>query len=79
MKKTLSYFLATLVFNTAIAVVLTLFMQGKPFWHQFVISQCIGLSVLSINLLVIAYVKSGLRRWVVIRSQSWGVRLVRAR
>lgn len=65
MKKTLSYFLATLVFNTAIALVLTLFMTGKPFWHQFVISQCIGLSVLSINLLVIAYVKSGLRRWAV--------------
>src|SRR5512140_125772 len=65
MTKTLSYFLATLVFNTAIASVLTMFLSGRAFWHQFIFSQCIGLSVLSINLLVIAYVESGIRRWAV--------------
>jgi len=65
MKKILSYFLATLVFNTAIAAVLAMFLSGPTFWQQFAYSQCIGLSVLSINLLVIAYVKNGIQRWAV--------------
>src|SRR5512135_1108841 len=66
MKKTASYLIATFIFNTAIASVLTMFLSGPTFWQQFVISQCIGLSVLAINLLVITYVKSGIRRWAVL-------------
>ncbi len=65
MKKTLSYFASTVAFNTAIAAVLTMFLSGPTFWQHFVYSQCIGLSVLSINLLVIFYVKNGLKRWAV--------------
>jgi sensor histidine kinase YesM len=65
MKKTASYLIATLIFNTAIAGVLKMLILDTPFWFQFVYSQCIGLSVLSINLLVIAFVKGGIGRWAV--------------
>lgn len=65
MKKALSYLIFTLIFNTAIAGVLTMLMPTISFRHEFIFSQCIGLSVLSINLLVIAYVKSGIKRWAV--------------
>ncbi|MEN6585176.1 MAG: histidine kinase [Sulfuricella sp.] len=63
MKKTLSYLVATLVFNTAIAGMLTMLLPHISFWHNFIYSQCIGLSVLSINLLVFTYMKSGIIRW----------------
>ena len=63
MKKTLSYLLVTLVFNTAIAGVLTMLLPHILFRYNFIYSQCIGLSVLSINLLVFTYTKSGIRRW----------------
>jgi signal transduction histidine kinase len=65
MKKNLSYFFATLIFNTAIAGVLKMLIPDTPFWFQFIYSQCIGLSVLSINLLVITFVKGGIGRWAV--------------
>jgi LytS/YehU family sensor histidine kinase len=60
MKKIPAYFISTFLFNTAIAAVLNLFMA--PFWHQFVYSQCIGFSVLIINMGVAHYVKNPLRR-----------------
>lgn len=60
MKKILLAFISTFLFNTAIAAVLNLFMA--PFWHQFVYSQCIGFSVLIINMGVAHYVKNPLRR-----------------
>ncbi|MBI5625810.1 MAG: histidine kinase [Nitrosomonadales bacterium] len=63
MKNTLLYLISTLIFNTAIAGVLTMLMPGIPFRHEFIYSQCIGLSVLSINLWVVAYVQGGIRRW----------------
>ena len=65
MKKALSYLILTLIFNSAIAGVLTMLVPAIPFRFEFVYSQCIGLSVLSINLLVIAYVKSAIRRLAV--------------
>jgi len=63
MKKTLSYLIATFIFNTAIAGVLSMLMPNVTFWHNFIYSQCIGLSVLSINASVIALVQSSIMRW----------------
>jgi sensor histidine kinase YesM len=60
MKKLLFTFVSAFLFNTAIAAVLNLFMT--PFWHQFVYSQCIGFSVLIINMGVAHFVKNPLRR-----------------
>lgn len=64
MNKTLSYLLGTLVFNTAIAAVLTMLLPDLRFGHNFVFSQCIGLSVLAINLLTVKKVRSTTRRAV---------------
>jgi sensor histidine kinase YesM len=64
MKKLLAYFISTFLFNTAIAAVLNLFME--PFWHQFVYSQCIGFSILIINMVVAHLVKHPLRRAAVL-------------
>jgi sensor histidine kinase YesM len=64
MKKLFAYFISTFLFNTAIAAVLNLFMA--PFWHQFVYSQCIGFSVLTINMVVAHFVKQPLRRAAVL-------------
>jgi sensor histidine kinase YesM len=64
MKKVLIYVSSTFVFNTAIAGVLNLFMS--PFWHQFVYSQCIGFSVMTINVGIAHYVKEHFRRMVIL-------------
>ncbi|HLP98850.1 MAG TPA: histidine kinase [Sideroxyarcus sp.] len=64
MKKLLSYFVSTFIFNTAIAGMLTMLMPAIPFWHEFIYSQCIGLSVLSLNGLVAIYVQHRPLRWV---------------
>lgn len=65
MKKTLTYVIATFIFNTAIAAVLTLLMPRIPFQYELIYSQCIGFSVMSINVTLITYMKSGLVRWAV--------------
>jgi len=65
MKKILSYLVSTLIFNTAIAGILTLLMPGPLFWHNFIYSQCIGLSVLALNVGATAYLKNYLVRWLV--------------
>lgn len=62
MKKLLAYFVSTLLFNTGIAGVLTIMDPEFTFWHEFVYSQCIGLSILFINLLVVTRTESGRRR-----------------
>ena len=62
MKKTLSYLLATLVFNTAIAGLLSVLLPDIPFSYDFVFAQCIGLSILAINLLIVTKVQGNLRR-----------------
>jgi LytS/YehU family sensor histidine kinase len=61
MKKILAYVAATIVFNTAIAGVLTLFMP--PFRHEFIYSQCIGLSILAFNAPVV-FMRRGIVRWL---------------
>ena len=65
MKKILTYLVVTLIFNTAIAGVLTLLIRDFGFWHEFIYAQCIGISVVSINLLVLQFVPAGIRRWVI--------------
>ena len=62
MKKTLSYLLATLIFNTAIAGVLTQLLPYLSFRHDFIFAQCIGLSILLANLLIIWCLPAGIRR-----------------
>jgi len=66
MQKTLTYVISTLIFNTAIAGVLTMLLPDIPFWHEFVYSQCIGLSVMSINVAVAVFIPSGVTRMAVL-------------
>jgi LytS/YehU family sensor histidine kinase len=66
MNKLLVYLVSTLIFNTAIAGVLTLLVPGITFWYEFVYSQCIGLSVMSINVTVAAFVRRGAIRLAVL-------------
>ncbi|MBI4808389.1 MAG: histidine kinase [Nitrosomonadales bacterium] len=66
MKKILAYLVSTLIFNTAIAGILTLLMPGVLFWHNFIYSQCIGLSVMSINVTIAAFVHNGVTRLAVL-------------
>ena len=63
MKKALSYLISALVFNTAIAGVLSMLMPGERFWTNFVFSQCIGLSVTAINAAVVHLLQSSIVRW----------------
>jgi LytS/YehU family sensor histidine kinase len=64
MKKALLYVIISFLFNTAIAIVLNMYLAA--FWHQFIYSQCIGFSVLSINMGVAHYVKHHIRRMAVL-------------
>jgi LytS/YehU family sensor histidine kinase len=57
--------LATLLFNTAIAGLLTLVGFGRQFWINLVFSQCIGLSIFAFNAAVTYYIQ-GRRRWTVL-------------
>src|SRR5512145_1071223 len=66
MNKLLVYLASTLIFNTAIAGVLTLLVPGITFWYEFVYSQCIGLSVMSINVTVATFVRHGVIRLAVL-------------
>lgn len=66
MNKLLVYLASTLIFNTAIAGVLTLLVPGIMFWYEFIYSQCIGLSVMSINVTVATFVRHGVIRLAVL-------------
>lgn len=67
MKKALSYLISTLIFNTAIAGVLFMLMSGGiSFWHEFIYSQCIGLSVMAVNGTVVTYMRSTILRWAIL-------------
>jgi sensor histidine kinase YesM len=61
MKKSLFYLAATFVFNTAIAGLLGT-VTGR-FWLEFIYSQCIGLSVLSLNAPLAMLVRHATVRW----------------
>lgn len=66
MTKTWLYLLATLLFNTAIAGVLSMLLPDIPFRHNLVFSQCIGLSILAFNLPVLNKIRTGIRRAAVL-------------
>jgi len=66
MKKTLTYLLSTIIFNTAIAGVLTMLMKSYPFQFELIYSQCIGLSVMVINATVVNLLRGSVLRWAVL-------------
>jgi fucose 4-O-acetylase-like acetyltransferase len=65
MKKILYPLLSTLIFNTAIAGVLSLSDPHKLFWTNFIYSQCIGFSVMGVNATVFFKLKNSIKRWAV--------------
>lgn len=58
--------LSSLLFNTAIAGLLTVISFGDSFWTNFVFSQCIGLSIYATNVTVMCRVTDRRRRWLVL-------------
>ena len=57
--------LSGIVFNTAIAGLLTMLDAMGDFWINFIYSQCIGLSIFVFNILILPRVKPGLKRLAV--------------
>lgn len=57
---------STLLFNTAIAGLLTVVGFGEGFWINFVYSQCIGLSIHALNGSVMCRVTQPRRRWLLL-------------
>lgn len=66
MKRVAVYLISTLVFNTAIAGLLTMLMAGASFQVNFIYSQCIGLSIMSINTPLAYMLHSAALRWAVL-------------
>ena len=58
--------LASLLFNTAIAGLLTVVQFGADFWINLVYSHCIGLSIYGINATVMCRIAEPRRRWMVL-------------
>lgn len=61
----LSSVLVAIAFNTAIAVLLTFIGTKGDFRLNFIYSQCIGLSVFAVNVLVLSLIKSATKRLAV--------------
>ncbi len=70
MKRILIYLIATLIFNTAIAGLLSVLAQADDFWANFrinfIYSQCIGLSVMTINATIVHAMPSSIVRWAIL-------------
>jgi signal transduction histidine kinase len=58
--------LISLLFNTAIAGLLTVVSFGGGFWINFIFSQCIGLSIYAVNATVMCRVANTRRRWALL-------------
>jgi sensor histidine kinase YesM len=58
--------LSSLLFNTAIAGLLTVISFGSGFWINLVFSQCIGLSIYAVNATVMCRITDKRRRWIVL-------------
>lgn len=56
--------LASILFNTAIAGLLTIISFEESFWVNFVFSQCIGLSIYAINSTVMCRIADKRWRWM---------------
>ncbi len=50
---------SSVIFNTAIAGLLTVISPWGEFWHNFVYSQCIGLSIFAINIFFMSRMRPG--------------------
>lgn len=57
--------LSAIVFNSAIAVLISILTPKGHFWQNFTYSQCIGLSIFVFNILVLPFIKTGIRRLIV--------------
>ena len=66
MKKLLAYLIATLIFNTAIAGVLSLMMPDVLFRHNLIYSHSIGLSISLISYVAVTGLKSRRKRIAVL-------------
>lgn len=55
----------TLIFNTAIAALLTMLGKWSGFWINFIYSQCIGLSIVGFNIVLLRQMQPGPRRLAV--------------
>jgi sensor histidine kinase YesM len=64
MKRHLISLLLLALFNTAIAALLTILNFGGDFWHNLVVSQCIGGSIALVNVPLAPRVVPGWRRWL---------------
>lgn len=65
MKKILYPAIATLIFNTAIAGVLSMSDPAKLFSTNFIYSQCIGFSIMGVSATVFFNLKNSFKRWAV--------------
>ena len=63
MKNALAGILLLLLFNTAIAVLLTVIDFGHGFWINLLFSQCIGIAIALVNVPLILGPRPGWRRW----------------
>ncbi len=57
---------STILFNTAIAGLLTVISFEESFWVNFVFSQCIGLSIYAVNGIVVCRVGDKRWRWLIV-------------
>lgn len=57
---------SSLLFNTAIAGLLTIIGFGGGFWINFIFSQCIGLSIYAVNATIMCHVTDRRRRWMIL-------------
>lgn len=66
MKKLLVSIALLLLFNTAIAALLTAIAFGEGFWINLLFSQCIGITIALTNVPLVLRIAPGWRRWLVI-------------
>lgn len=53
-----------LLFNTAIAALLTVIAYGHGFWINLLFSQCIGIAIALVNIPLVPRIAPGWRRWL---------------
>lgn len=63
MRKVQLGLLATFIYNSAIAALLTLLMPTGSFAENFIYSQCIGFSIAILNSLTLGRMRPGWKRW----------------
>ena len=64
MKNALTGIVLLLLFNTAIAVLLTVIGFGPGFWINLLFSQCIGIAISLVNTPIVLFLRPGWRHWL---------------